>query len=177
MINGETIRLRAIERDDLPLLHTFNNDLEVELAGGGDPPMPQSLSRLEAEFDQQAANGGRDGKSFAIDAQDTFIGICALFNEDNLAHTTELGITIGNKSYWGKGFGREALSLLVDYGFRYHNYHKIWLQVHSDNERAIKAYRNVGFIEEGRLRQHVYSNGRYVDLIHMGILRADWQLS
>ena len=175
MIAGEKVRLRAIERDDLLLLHAFNNDLSVELAGGGDAPMPQSLARLEAEFDQQASGGGRDGKSFAIEAHETFIGICVLFNENNLARTVEVGIGIGNKLYWGKGFGREALSLLVNYAFRYHNYHKVWLQVHSDNQRAIKAYTHVGFVEEGWLRQHVYSNGRYVDLVYMGILRSEWQ--
>lgn len=175
MIKGQKVLLRAIERDDLPLLHAFNNDLAVELAGGGDPPMPQSLARLEAEFDSQASGGGRNGTVFAIETDNHFIGICALFNTDHVAHTSELGITIGNQSYWSKGYGREALSLLVNYGFRYQNYHKIWLRVHSINERAIKAYTVVGFAEEGRLRQHVYGDGQYVDLILMGILRSEWK--
>ncbi|MEM9951244.1 MAG: GNAT family protein [Chloroflexota bacterium] len=176
MLTGERIRLRALERDDLGLLHQFNNDLAVELAGGGDPPMPQSLARLEAEFDQRVASGGRNGKDFAIEANDTFIGICALFNEDNLARTTELGITIGDQHYWGKGYGRDALTLLVDYAFRYHNFRKVWLKVHASNARAVQAYERVGFTEEGRLREHVYSNGQYDDLIYMGILRSEWNL-
>jgi len=175
MIKGDKVLLRALERDDLPLLRAFNNDLEVELAGGGDPPMPQSMARVEADFEQQAGHGGRDGMSFAIEADDKFIGICALFNVDSVAGTCELGIGIGNKSYWGKGYGREALALLVDYGFRYHNLHKIWLRVHAVNERAQKAYQAVGFVEEGRLRAHVYSNGGYDDLVMMGILREEWQ--
>jgi RimJ/RimL family protein N-acetyltransferase len=92
---------------------------------------------------------------------------------DSVARTCELGITIGNKSYWGKGYGREAISLLVDYGFRYHNFRKVWLRVHGSNERAQRAYRAVGFTEEGRLRAHVYSNGNYDDLVFMGILREE----
>lgn len=174
MIKGEKVLLRAIEREDLPLLRAFNNDLAVELAGGGDPPMPQSMARVEADFEQQAGQGGRDGTSFAIEADGNFIGICALFNVDSVAHICELGITIGNKDYWGKGYGRETVSLLVDYGFCYHNYYKIWLRVHGVNERAQKAYQAVGFIEEGRLRAHVYSNGAYDDLVMMGILRDEW---
>jgi hypothetical protein len=71
MFQGERVRLRAIERDDLTRLWAFNNDVEVELAGGGDPPMPQSLARLEAEFDQDAAKGGRDGTSYAIEVDGT----------------------------------------------------------------------------------------------------------
>ena len=175
MIKGEKVLLRAIERDDLPLLHNFNDDLAVELAGGGDPPMPQSLTRLEAEFESQASSGGRDGCVFGIEADNNFIGMVVLFNTNTVARTAEMGITIGNKLYWGKGYGREAVYLIVDYGFRYQNYRKIWLQVHSRNERAIKAYRAVGFVEEGRLREQVYSDGQYEDLVYMGILRSEWR--
>lgn len=175
MIKGDKVLLRAIERTDLPLLHAFNNDLGIELAGGGDPPMPQSLARLETEFESQATGGGRDGSVFAIEADKNFIGMVVLFNSDAVARTSEMGITVGNKLYHGKGYGREAVSLIVEYGFRYQNYHKIWLRVHARNERAIKAYTAVGFVEEGRLRDHVYSNGEYEDLIYMGVLRSDWQ--
>lgn len=176
MLQGEKVRLRALEREDLPLLHRFNNDLSVELAGGGDPPMPQALARLEAEFNQQTGSGGRDDASFAIEADGQFIGICALFNFNQTAHNCELGITIGDKDYWGKGYGREAVALLVNYAFRYRNQHRVWLEVHGRNERAQRAYKAVGFVEEGRLRQHVYDDGSYDDLMMMGILRTEWEL-
>ncbi|MCB0254498.1 MAG: hypothetical protein KDI55_12300, partial [Anaerolineae bacterium] len=64
MLEGKRVVLRTIRRDDLPRLNQFNNDVAVELAGGGDPPIPQSLERLKAEFDSSAGNGGRDGTSF-----------------------------------------------------------------------------------------------------------------
>jgi RimJ/RimL family protein N-acetyltransferase len=102
MFKGEKVILRGLTRADLPRLWEFNNDLEVELAGGGDPPIPQSLARLEADYDQQAAKGGRDGASFAIEADGKFIGQCALFNFNETAHTCELGIAIGDKAYWGR---------------------------------------------------------------------------
>jgi RimJ/RimL family protein N-acetyltransferase len=91
------------------------------------------------------------------------------------AHNCELGITIGDKDYWGRGYGRESIHLLVQYAFEHHNYHKVWLRVHAFNERAVRAYRACGFIEEGRLRAHVWSNGRYDDLLVMGLLREDWR--
>lgn len=174
MLKGKRVVLRALERTDLALVHAFNNDLAVELAGGGDHPMPQSMARLESEFDQRASAGGRDGESFAIQADGNFVGTCGVFNFDGLAQTCELGIGIGNKLYWGKGYGREAIALLVDYAFRYRNIRKVWLRVHGVNERAQRAYKAVGFVEEGRLRAHVFSNGAYDDLIHMGILREEW---
>lgn len=175
MLTGPRVTLRAFRRDDLEHLCRFNNDVAVELAGGGDPPYPQSLERLQAEFDAEASKGGRNGPGFAIEADGHFIGQCALFRFDDVAHTAELGITIGDKAYWGKGYGREAIALLLDYGFRLRNLRKIWLQVNGDNERAQHAYRACGFVEEGRLRQHVWSNGQYVDLVQMGVLREEWE--
>ena len=68
MLQGERVKLRGLTRDDLARIWLFNNDLDVELAGGGDPPMPQSMERLQADFDREAATGGRDGAWFAIEA-------------------------------------------------------------------------------------------------------------
>ena len=175
MLTSARLLLRATRRDDLPVLNAFNNDLAVELAGGGDPPMPQSLERLEAEFNSQIAGGGRNGMGFVIEADGKCIGQCALFGVDGVARTAELGITIGDKDYWGRGYGREAVALLVDYGFRHHNLHRIHLKVHAANERAHRCYRACGFVEEGRLRNHVWSNGAYDDLMVMGILRSEWR--
>ncbi len=175
MLKGDRVTLRSLTRDDLPRLCEFNNDVEVELAGGGDPPIPQSLARLEADFDQNASKGGRDGTSFAVEADGKLIGGCALFDFDHVAHTCQLGITIGDKAYWGKGYGREALTLLLDYAFRLQNVRKVWLTVNGNNERAIRAYRACGFVEEGRLRNQVWSNGSYLDLVCMGLFCDDWR--
>jgi RimJ/RimL family protein N-acetyltransferase len=177
MLQGVRVRLRSISRDDLPLLCAFNNDLAVELAGGGDPPLPQSLARLQAEFDQEAAKGGRDTTKFTIEVDGKCIGGCGLFNANTTAQTCELGIAIGDKDYWGRGCGRESIRLLLGYAFKYLNYRKVWLRVHAVNKRAIRAYQACGFVEEGRQRAHVWSNGAYDDLVLMGILREEWRES
>ncbi len=175
MLKGERVTLRAMSRDDLPLLWTFNNDLDVELAGGGDPPMPQPFERLLADMERDWAAGGRDDALFAIEVDGKFIGACVLMHPNHTAHTAELGIGIGDKGYWSKGYGREAVGMLVEYAFRYRNYRRVWLWVHGRNRRAIAAYTACGFVEEGRLREHVYSNGAYDDAVYMGILRQDWE--
>ena len=175
MLTGHKVRLRAITRDDLERLCQFNNDVEVELAGGGDPPTPQSVARLHAEYDAQVSAGGRDGTSFAIEADGVCIGQCALFQFDAVAQSCALGITIGDKGYWGRGYGTDAIRLLLAYAFRLRNLRRVYLTVNSTNERAIGAYRRCGFVEEGRLRQHVWSAGQYIDLVNMGILRGEWE--
>jgi RimJ/RimL family protein N-acetyltransferase len=173
MLRGERVLLRALTRDDLVRQWEFNNDIDVELAGGGDPPMPQSLERLQADYDRETAKGGRNDATFAIDVDGRFIGACGLFTFNPTDRTCELGIAIGDKAYWGQGYGREAVRLLVEYAFRFRNFRRVWLWVHAANVRAIHAYRAAGFVEEGRLRQHVWSNGRYDDVVYMGVLREE----
>jgi RimJ/RimL family protein N-acetyltransferase len=173
MLQGTRVLLRAARRDDMAALCRFNNDLAVELAGGGDPPIPQSLERLLAEFDDDAAKGGRNGAHFIIEADEHCIGQCALFQFDANARTAGLGITIGYQDYWGKGYGREAVLLLLDYAFRLRNLRRVWLTVNGRNERAIRAYRACGFVEEGRQREHVWSDGAYDDLVYMAVMRKE----
>lgn len=175
MLIGEKVTLRAITREDLPRLCQFQNDLEVELASGGDPPAPHAIERIEAQFNANLERPATEVMQFAIEADGRCIGQCALFNVDQTAHTVETGIIIGDKAYWGKQYGREAVSLLLRYAFQYRNFHKVYLRTNGTNERAIRAYRACGFVEEGRLRQHLFSDGRYIDQVWMGILRHEWE--
>lgn len=175
MLRGRRVLLRALRREDLQRQNEFNNDLEFELLGGGEPPEPQSLERLESEFSDRLRHGLREGPSFAIEADGIYIGGCGLFNIKTTDGTCEVGIGIGDKRYWGKGYGREAMTLILDYAFTLRNLRKVSLTVNGDNERAMGSYAACGFVEEGRLRQHVWNNGRYIDLVQMGLLRDEWK--
>jgi RimJ/RimL family protein N-acetyltransferase len=177
MLRGEKVTLRAIEREDLELLWRFWNDLEVELAGGGDPPLPVSLQRLRERFDREAREGTPDKTNFVIEADGACIGQCGIFHFEVASGHCELGIAIGDKEYWGRGYGREAVMLLLDYAFRIRNFRRVWLETHAANERAIRAYKACGFVEEGRMREHIWLAGRFVDNIIMGVLREEWQTS
>lgn len=171
MLRGEKVTLRAIARDDLPRLWVFENDPEFFLAGGGDPFGPVSLEGLRKGFDDEVSEPPLRKTEFAIEADGEFIGRCGLYGIDPTVRHAELGIGIGDKGYWGLGYGREAVGLLLDYAFRVRNLRRVWLEVHAENERAIRAYRSCGFVEEGRMREHVWLDGRYVDNVIMGVLR------
>lgn len=178
MLKGKRILLRGVRRDDLPRLWEFSNDAETIQLGDAEPPIPRSLERMQAEYDQNTAKGGRDGTWFAIDVGGRVIGQCGLYNFDKfhgVSHSCELGIIIGDKDYWNHGYGREAINLLLDYAFRYWNVHRVGLETSSANPRAIHCYAACGFIEEGRLRQAEWQNGQYVDTVLMGILREEWE--
>lgn len=172
MLTGGIVTLRPIEPGDYPTLAVFANDVEVELMGGGDPPTPTPQASVAAAYEQRRAS--TDSVNFAItanDAADRLIGQCGLFGHDQLGRTIELGITIGDRDYWGRGYGREAVGLLVDYAFDLRNLRKVHLSVHATNTRAIRSYTAAGFVEEGRLHAHVWSHGAYVDLVLMGRFR------
>ncbi len=86
-----------------------------------------------------------------------------------------LGIFIGDTSAWGRGHGREAMSLMLDHAFETLNLNRVWLHVYEYNERAIRLYTRLGFTTEGVLRQDRYHGGRSWDTLTLGILREEWE--
>jgi RimJ/RimL family protein N-acetyltransferase len=168
VLRGDLVTLRPIEADDYDRLAAFSNDVEVELLANDEPPRPRSRASV-AEFWDGVAERGE--VAFGISADDKLIGFCRFTNADPVSQTAAVGISIGDREYWGRGYGREALRLLVDYGFRLRNLRKLWLAVHSNNPRAIRAYEAVGFIEEGRQRAQLWRAGEYVDVVYMGLTK------
>ena len=164
--------LRAVTSADYERQNTFRNDLQFELDGGGTPPRPQPVAVFTEEFTAMVADHA--AFTFAIAVGGLYVGNTGLFDVNRVNGTAQLGIGIGDAEYRGKGYGREAIGLLLGYGFQVQNLRRIWLGVHGPNERAQRCYRAVGFVEEARLRAHVWRDGRYVDEILMGLLREEW---
>lgn len=104
---------------------------------------------------------------------DEVIGNCGFNSLDHIKQCGEVGLFIGDEENRNKGYGTEALKLLVTFGFDYLNLNNIMLKVFSFNERAIKCYEKVGFKEFGRRRQAYYLKGKYYDEIYMDIIRSE----
>jgi len=175
MISGERVRLRAVENCDLPRFVDWLNDAEV-MAGVG-RYLPLGIDE-EEEWFRKIQKRDPIERPFSIDAlRDTtwmHIGSCGLFNFDHQAHRAGLGILIGDKSCWDQGYGTETLKLLLEHAFLTLNLHRVDLEVFEHNQRAVKVYINLGFIEEGRLRDYHYRDGEYFDTLIMSILRDEW---
>ena len=103
------------------------------------------------------------------------IGNSGFFNIDWRNRGAELGIVIGDKAYWNKGYGTEVMRLLLHHGFTTLNLHRIFLRVFEGNPRAIRAYEKAGFVHEGRMRQAEFRDGKYLDVLLMSVLRPEWQ--
>ena len=121
-------------------------------------------------------NEQNDKNVFAIiDLQtDEMIGTAGLHNIDHINRTATLGIFIGNKNYWSKGYGTEAVKLILDFGFNYLNLNNIHLDLMEFNVRALKCYEKCGFKEIGRRRKCKFINGKYYDSISMDILSEEF---
>ncbi len=176
MIFGDRIRLRGVEREDLPRFQTWLNDPEVRR--GMSLIQPLSMVQEEHWF------GGLKDRPIeehplAIDVAEgenwTLVGNCAIFAIDWRVRSAEFGIFIGDKSYWNKGYGTEATLVMLRHCFEALNLNRLFLRVYADNLRAQRAYEKAGFVQEGRLRAAEYHEGAYVDVIMMSVLAAEWK--
>lgn len=176
MISGEQIRLRGIEREDLPLFVEWLNDADVRANLA--VYLPMSMAREELWFEGMLERMPEE-QPFAIESRTgrtwNLIGTCGFRDLNWQERSAEIGIMIGVKREWNKGYGTEAMRLMVKHGFETLNLHRIFLHVYEDNTRAIRSYAKVGFIEDGRLRQARYAQGRYSDVVVMSLLRPEWK--
>jgi RimJ/RimL family protein N-acetyltransferase len=149
------------------------NDLEVTLPLGDEAYTP-STPEAEQGFLDEIAHKRLHVFSILDRATDTLIGRGLLFSVDAVNRTAMLGIVIGEKAYWGQGYGQDAVRLLLDYAFNLLNLHSIMLGAFAFNERALACYRKVGFREIGRRRQARIVAGRKYDVVLMDILAEEF---
>ncbi len=171
---GEKCYLSPCALEDAEKWAVWDNDPEVALPLGDEAHV---LSTLESEQDGIARIQKNHEPVFTILdlATDEVIGRGNLFYVNRVDRCCELGIVIGEKSYWNRGFGQDATRLLLEYGFDLLNLNSILLGVFSFNERAIACYRKVGFREVGRWRQARTIAGKCYDLVFMDMLADDFR--
>lgn len=174
VLEGERVVLRRHVPANLRAFQRWYADHDVvRLTRYQDGPMqPDEIERFFA-----ARALGSDSLAMAIHRRDTdrLIGTCALSQLDPDNGSALFHITVGEKDEWGQGFGTEATRLMIDHAFGSLGLHRIGLTVFSFNERAIRSYRSVGFVVEGRAREAIWREDRWWDEISMSILGGDWR--
>lgn len=131
---------------------------------------PHSVESIASYISQ--VNASSDSVLFAIVVKDKDIHIGNIkVGSINWIHRyADVGILVGAKAYWGKGFATEAIKLMVDYAFKKLNLHRLEAGCYSNNIASIKAFKNAGFTEEGRLKERYFWHGEYVDRVCLGIV-------
>ncbi|HYY08417.1 MAG TPA: GNAT family protein [Actinomycetota bacterium] len=174
MLRGERVVLRPIQSSDHERLYQLVETIEVRALSSNDPPLPVSFEEFQAKYTAAEEGSESPGAWFAIDVEGELVGECGLHSIEHYQQRAEVGISLGRES-WGRGYGQDAVRTLLGYGFRTLNLEKISLHVIADDERAVGAYRKAGFVEEGRLRSHLWYDGRRHDELVMSVLRDDWK--
>jgi RimJ/RimL family protein N-acetyltransferase len=174
MLRGERVTLRPIEREDIARLYELRQNVDLHLLAN-DRWHPRSLARMERDFEKRLDEDESHMNWFAVEAEGALLGTAGLHTLNRWVGTAALGITLYDRERLGRGYGREAVGLLLDWAFRIQNWRRIWLDVLATNERAVRSYQALGFVLEGRLRAHDYHDGAYRDMLVMGMLREEWE--
>lgn len=165
MFENKIIRLRKLSANDYTTYHDWRNDMEVMETTS---PQLDIYTLEETEQFISAIAAQSTAKGYLIEYKETeqTVGIVSLINIDYKNRSAECIIDIGVKDVWGKGIGTAAISLILEYAFNELNLNRLYLQVFSFNERAIKLYEKMGFIHEGKFRQALYrrENGMTLSL-------------
>jgi RimJ/RimL family protein N-acetyltransferase len=176
MIIGKRVRLRAIERSDLPRFVEWLNDPEVNR--GLSLIIPLSSVQEESWFESMRSKPNEE-HPLGIEVQTPtgwlLVGNLGLMDIDWKNRLAEVGIFIGEKRYWNQGYGHDAMVLMLRHAFLNLGLNRIFLRVFETNPRAVHSYEKAGFVHEGRMRQAKYQDGKFVDVLLMSVLHSEWQ--
>jgi len=170
---GKRVYLRALEKEDLIYIRKWSNDPEIRKLTGE----VASISQADADRFLERIYNDNTRKWFVIviKENDRVIGEAGLLRMFHAWRTTDISIIIGEKDAWGKGYGTEAILLLIDYAFRRLNFHRVAIGVVGFNEKAIHFWEKVGFKKEGIQRDGYYYNHKYHDFVMMSILEDEFR--
>jgi len=154
----------------------WDRDTEMHRLADEDPAQLWSEKKLKEFIEKDGESKNEHAFRFSIRtlAEDKLIGVVSLWVHSWTHSDASIGIIVGDREYWGKGYGTDAMRLIVQYGFVELNLRRISLGLHAYNEHALKSYLKVGFQLEGRTRGDGLRDGIRYDSLWMGILREEW---
>jgi RimJ/RimL family protein N-acetyltransferase len=177
MLKGKSVQLRPIQKTDIAYFLVWLNDPDVTQYLVMHLPLTEIAE--QKYLDDLAINRAATDAVFVIEAiegeKKIVIGNLGLHHINGKDQSAALGIVIGDKQYWGKGCGSEAVKLIIRYGFEQLNLHRIASSAWAFNERSIKMHLRAGFKEEGRRKEAVFKNGAFHDEVEFGLLRENWK--
>lgn len=170
------MRLTAPRAEDAEAFSRWSEDGEYRRLADTEAPRPLPPEYFR-DRDQSVVEPAADAVELRIRtiADDRLVGFVAIFGIEWHNSHGWVAVGIGDAADRGKGFGKEAVGLVLRYGFHELGLRRLSLDVIADNLPAVALYRTLGFQEEGRMRERVYRDGLTADLIYMGLLRRDWE--
>ena len=170
---GDNVYLSPISLDDVEKYAEMVNDIKVSVGLG----YLSYTNIIDFESEKEFLISVKKEKMFAVRLleNDDLLGNIGFNSVDLLNRTATMGIMLGNSNYQRKGYGIEAVKLILDYGFSFLNLRNISLSVFEYNEPAYNLYKKVGFKEVGRLRKALEIMGKTYDVIILDMLKEEFQ--
>jgi RimJ/RimL family protein N-acetyltransferase len=173
ILKSERVEFALTEQEHLEKRVAYINDPEIQRTLNFD--YPTSLSKTKKWFDNTLFDQSRVDFTILDRQTQEMIGFCGLINIEKPVMKAEVYIVIGDKDYWGKGYGREANKLLHNYGFIELGLNRIYGYMLTFNDRIKKNTDALGKKLEARFRESIYSHGELKDQYMVSILRAEWE--
>ena len=177
IFTGKLVHLSGVDPEEMSkALSRWNRDSEyTRLLNMSVRPL-NSAKGIQKWMDEMIAETSPSEYFFTIRRREDNQLIGGLFLEvvDWSGRDSFVAIFIGEREHWGKGYGTDAMRLLLQYAFSELNLWRVSLGVFQYNPRAIRSYEKVGFCHEGRMRQYLHHEGKRWDIHYMGILREEW---
>lgn len=168
-LRGQRVTLRPIEKTDIKQLVVWINDPEVNQFITASFP----LNEITEEKWHESLDPKKD-IVLGIEVGDELIGVMGIHGINWIDRVATTGAMIGNKDYWGKGYGTDAKMILLDYAFNKLNLRKIMSVVFEFNKRSLQYSLHCGYKIEGRRKKNRFRKGRYWDEIELGLFKKDW---
>ena len=166
------ISLEPHRPENIDLLYAWENDDEL-LAMSSDRLEHPAIDEVQRSLENWIA-GSEDAIVFGIHIDRRLIGYVQIAGIDRDNRRCKMGIVIGDKSEWGRGYGTTAFRLGVRYAFETYDLNRIGAEAYANNPRSIRMLERIGFRREGVLRSAVRRGDHFVDEIVFGLLRAEW---
>ena len=170
---GKRVYLRPLMKEDLVHLRKWSQDAEIRGLIGETTPMSQA--ECEKSLEKVYTDSSREWFMVVIKQDNRVIGEAGLLRMDPAWRTTDVSVIIGEKEEWGKGYGTEAILVLLDRAFRQLDFHRVAIGVVGFNERALRFWEKIGFRKEGVQRDGYYYDHRYYDFVMMSILEDEFR--
>ena len=175
IFRGALVQLTALRKDDASTMAGWTNDSEFLRLADSRPAYPRDEAAAVERMEEQRK--ASDAFHFGIRLVDTeeLIGNVGIEGIEWPHGTAWISIGIGDRTRWGKGYGYEAMQLVLDYSFRELNLHRVQVTVFGYNERAVALYEKLGFRREGVWREWGQRDGMRFDMILYGLLGSEWR--
>jgi RimJ/RimL family protein N-acetyltransferase len=170
-IIGKKCYLSPLSMEDAQYYTEWMNDFSVSVN------LNCSSDIINLEKEKELLKKLSEGYTFAIidKEKNKLIGTTGFINVEMIHKTAEFGISIGERNFWNRGYGTEAVQLMLDYGFNLLNLHHVRLGVFSFNPRALKCYEKAGFKLVGKFSEYRLIGGEYFDMLMLEILSKDFK--